>query len=77
MSPSINKVHDVTIYTKKGCPYCAAAKKHYSELGVKYKEIDVHETTDAQEKVLKLTGGKKIVPVIIEDGRVTAGFGGG
>ena len=71
------KIQDVTIYTKKGCPYCAAAKKHYTDLGVKYKEIDVHETPGAQDKVLKLTKGQKIVPVIIEDGRVSAGFGGG
>ncbi len=71
------KAQDVTIYTKKGCPYCAAAKKHYTDQGVKYKEIDVHDTPGAQDKVLKLTKGEKIVPVIIEDGRVTAGFGGG
>jgi len=70
------KATDVTIYTKKGCPYCAAAKKHYTDHGVKYHEIDVHDTPGAQDKVLKLTKGQKIVPVIIEDGRVTAGFGG-
>ena len=35
---------DVTIYTKEGCPYCAAAKKHYSEKGVAFTEIDVHKT---------------------------------
>lgn len=71
------KSSEVTIYTKKGCPYCAAAKKHYSDQGVTYKEIDVHDTPGAQEKVLKITNGKRIVPVIVEDGRVTAGFGGG
>jgi glutaredoxin len=70
-------VQDVTIYTKKGCPYCAAAKKHYSDQGVKFKEVDVHDTPGVEEKVLKLTNGKRIVPVIVEDGRVTAGFGGG
>ncbi len=71
------KVKDVTIYTKKGCPYCAAAKKHYTDEGVKFTEIDVHDTPGAQDKVLKLTKGEKIVPVIIEDGRVKTGFGGG
>lgn len=72
-----SQVQDVTIYTKKGCPYCAAAKKHYADMGVDYKEIDVHATPGAQDKVLSLTKGQKIVPVIVEDGRVTAGFGGG
>lgn len=68
---------DVTIFTKQGCPYCAAAKKHYGEIGVTYKEIDVNTEPGAKEKALELSGGKRIVPVIVEDGRVTLGFGGG
>ena len=73
----MSKVQDVTIYTKKGCPYCAAAKKHYDEIGVDFTEIDVNETPGAKDIVLKLTKGEQIVPVIVEDGQVTAGFGGG
>ncbi len=68
---------NVTIYTKKGCPYCAAAKQYYTEQGVKYDEIDVHEVPEAQARVLELAKGKSIVPVIIENGKVTIGFGGG
>ena len=68
---------DVTIYTKQGCPYCAAAKKHYGDIGVKYKEIDVHTVAGAMDKAVELAGGKRIVPVIVEEGRVTLGFGGG
>jgi len=68
---------DVTIYTKQGCPYCAAAKKHYGDIGVKYKEIDVHTVPGAMDKAVELAGGKRIVPVIVEEGRVTLGFGGG
>jgi len=68
---------NVTIYTKKGCPYCAAAKKHYTDKDIEFNEIDVHDTPGAEMKVLELTKGERIVPVIIEDGKVTAGFGGG
>ena len=68
---------EVTIYTKPGCPYCAAAKKHYGDSGVRYSEIDINAVPGAKEKVLELTGGKRIVPVIVENGRVTLGFGGG
>ena len=73
MSSSAN----ITIYTKEGCPYCAAALKHYTEQGTEFKQIDIHETPGAKEEVLKLTDGQEIVPVIVEDGKVTAGFGGG
>ena len=68
---------DVTIYTKDGCPYCAAAKKHYTDEGVAFKEINIHQHPEAKAKILELTEGKSIVPVIVEDGKVTAGFGGG
>ena len=68
---------DVTIYTKVGCPYCDAAKKHFSDQGIAIEEIDVHSVAGAKDKVNELSGGKNIVPVIVEDGRVTIGFGGG
>lgn len=68
---------EVTIYTKEGCPYCAAAKLHYTEQGIDFKEIDIYETPAAKDEVLRLTGGERIVPVIVENGKVTTGFGGG
>ncbi len=68
---------DVIIYTKEGCPYCAAAKKYYTEQGIKFEEIDIHRTPGAKEKVIEITGGKQIVPVIVEKGAVRVGFGGG
>jgi len=68
---------DVTIYTKNGCPYCAAAKKHYTGEGIPFDEINVFDTPGAKEKVLELTGGQRTVPVIVEKGEVKIGFGGG
>lgn len=68
---------DVTIYTKTGCPYCAAAKKHYTDQGVSFTEINIYDQPDKKKTVLELTEGKAIVPVIVENGKVTVGFGGG
>jgi glutaredoxin 3 len=68
---------EVTIYTKQGCPYCAAAKKHYNDQGTAFDEIDVHKVDGAKEKLLKLTDGQRIVPVIIDKGELKIGFGGG
>jgi len=69
-------VRDVTIYTKEGCPYCAAAKKHYADQGVVYEEIDIN-TPGTKNKVLELTKGKAIVPVIVDKEEIRVGFGGG
>lgn len=67
----------VTVYTKTGCPYCAAAKKHYTDSKIPFTEINVHEVPGAEAKALEISGGKRIVPIIVENGRVTLGFGGG
>lgn len=68
---------ELVIYTKKGCPYCAAAKKFYNDQGVEFNEIDIHDTPGAQDELMKLTDGQRIVPVIVEKGEVKLGFGGG
>lgn len=67
----------ITIYTKDGCPYCAAAKKKYGDDGKAFEEIDVNTVAGAKDKLLKLTKGQRMVPVIVEDGKVQIGFGGG
>lgn len=67
----------ITIYTKTGCPYCAAAKKHYTESKIAFEEINLTEQPQFKPKVLELTGGEKIVPVIVGDGELKLGFGGG
>ncbi len=68
---------NVTIYTKTGCPYCAAAKKHYSEQGVEFTEINVTEQPDMRANVVEMCTGDPTVPVIVENDKVTVGFGGG
>lgn len=68
---------DVIIYTKVGCPYCTAAKKHYTDAGTAFDEIDVFDTPGAMDKVLELSKGERIVPVIVDGAEVKLGFGGG
>ncbi len=68
---------EVTIYTKPDCPYCAAAKEHYHKQGIDFEEIDVYDVPGAKRKAIELSGGKAIVPVIIDKGEVEVGFGGG
>ena len=68
---------DVKIYTKPGCPYCAAAKDHYAGQGIGYEEIDVIGNRAAQKELLALSGGRRLVPVIVDHGKVTIGWDGG
>ena len=68
---------EVTIYTKPGCPYCAAAKADYEKRGVTFKEVDVPSTAGALQELMQLTSGQRRVPVIVEDNKVTIGWQGG
>jgi len=66
------------IYTKPGCPFCAAARQDLEARSVDYEEIDVYTTPGAREQLAELTGGMNVVPVIIEeDGEVRIAAGGG
>ena len=67
----------VTIYTKPGCPYCAAAKTRMQEQSVAYEEIDVFLVEGAREKLIELTGGRAVVPVIVDGDKVSVAPGGG
>lgn len=64
------------IYTKIGCPYCAAAKEDFLKRNVPFEEIDVHSVPGAAEEAQRLQDGSRRVPLIIENGKLTIGFGG-
>jgi len=66
---------EVIIYTKHGCPFCAAAKEEYAKQGG-FTEINLHDQPDKLDEMVRLTGGKRQVPVIVEGDKVTVGFGG-
>jgi glutaredoxin 3 len=68
---------DVVMYTKPGCPYCAAAKEHYQKKKIAFEEINVIDNDAAQKKLLALSDGQRIVPVIVDKGKVIVGWDGG
>ena len=66
----------VTIYTKPGCPYCAAAKDDLQRRGIEYTEHNVKADRSALGEMLELNGNRRQVPTIVKDGRATVGFNG-
>ncbi|MBI4848306.1 MAG: glutaredoxin [Nitrospirae bacterium] len=63
----------VIIYGKAGCPFTEKARSAYG-WGAQY--YDVKADKAKLEEMLKHTGGQRKVPVIVEDGKVTIGYGG-
>jgi glutaredoxin 3 len=65
----------VLIFGKNSCPYTADAREHYARKG-ETRYVDVRTDADGLRRMLEFTGGRRRVPVIVEDGKVTIGFGG-
>jgi C_GCAxxG_C_C family probable redox protein len=68
---------EVTIYTRPGCPFCAAAKQDLEERGVTYKELSIQDDPKIAEEVMSLSKGEGIVPILVIGDEVKVGFGGG
>ena len=66
----------VTIFGKDTCPYTQAARDDYQRRGVRVEYINVKKNAADLERMLTFSKGRRAVPVIVEDGRVTIGFGG-
>lgn len=67
----------VIIYTKPDCRFCDEAKRDLEERGVPYEEISIENNPEAEKEWIRLAGANKIVPVLVTDGEVKVGFGGG
>lgn len=66
----------VEIYGKDDCPYTTAAREDYAARGFEVRYFDVGRDPAALRRLLELSGGGRRVPLVVDQGRVTVGFGG-
>lgn len=66
----------VLIYGKDDCPYTSGAKDDFSRKNIQFDYFDVKHDPAAMEQMLEFSGGRRDVPVIVVEGKVTIGFGG-
>lgn len=66
----------VLIYGKDIWPYTRTAREAYAQKGYEVVYINVLGDPAKLEEMLKHSHGKRRVPVILEGGNVTIGFGG-
>jgi glutaredoxin len=67
----------VLLYVKAGCPWCDAERRALAARGVEVREIDVVAKPQAVPELLKLTGGRRVVPVVVEGGKILVAPDGG
>lgn len=63
---------EITLYTTRRCGDCRRAKQFLSERGVEFREVNVDESPEAEELVLRVNNGRRKVPTIEVDGRYFA-----
>ena len=66
----------VVIFGKEHCPYTSAAIREYEQRGVEVEYVDVKKSRADMDRMLSFSGGQRRVPVIVDEGKVTIGFGG-
>ena len=66
----------VQIFGKDTCPYTQAARDHYTARGVAVDYRNVKKDPASLAEMLVLSQGRRDVPVIVEGGKITIGFGG-
>ena len=67
----------VLVYTRTGCPYCEAKRAELEARGVAVREINLSERPEAIPEFLKVTRGRRIVPVVVDGGRIEIAAAGG
>jgi len=67
----------VLLYTVAGCPHCDAMRAELAARGAPVDEIDVGTRRETIPELLKLTRGKRIVPVVVDGGRILVAPDGG
>ncbi len=63
---------EITIYTTPGCGDCRRTKQFLKDRGVAFREVDINESPEAEELVVKANDGRRKVPTLNVDGRFFA-----
>jgi len=66
----------VLIFGQDLCQYTSAARADFSRRKIPFEYINVLKDDDGLERMVKLTNGRRKIPVIVDAGKITVGFGG-
>jgi glutaredoxin len=59
------------LYGSAACPHTAEMREDLQWRGERFTEYDVEADAVALQRMLQLTAGSRMVPVLVDDGRVT------
>ena len=68
INPNAIKPEYITMFTKKGCPYCEKSKKLLKEKNLKYEEIELNSNITSRS--LMAVSGSKTSPQVFIGGKL-------
>jgi glutaredoxin-like protein len=66
LAPNVSKPLDVTVFSRKGCPFCVRAKGLLSEAGIEFEELLLNR--DYEERTLRAVTRGTTVPQVFING---------
>jgi len=66
-----------TLWTKADCSYCDDLRRELAARGVVVEEIDIDKSPHLVPELLKITGRRRIVPVLVLGTRIEVAPHGG
>ena len=69
-------IENVLIFGHDLCPYTSKAREDFSRRKIPFEYVNVLQDDDGLQRMLNHSNGRRQVPVIVEAGKVTIGFGG-
>lgn len=67
----------VTLYTQEGCRFCDEQRRKLEAGEDRVTEVNLTRAPQAMTELLKLTDGRRIVPVVVRSGQVAVAPEGG
>jgi len=67
----------IVLYTRSGCARCDAKRAELAARGAPVREINVSERPEAIPELLKVTRGRRIVPVVVDGTQIEVAPEGG
>jgi glutaredoxin len=66
-----------TLYVRGSCPHSRRLREALDREGKVYRLVDLEERKQAVTELRKLTGGRRVVPVLVDGGEIRIAPDGG
>jgi glutaredoxin-like protein len=71
LDPNAEKPHDVSVFSRPGCPFCAKAKGMLRDAGIEFEELVLNK--DYTDRTLRAVTNATTYPQVFVDGSLVGG----